>query len=334
MKKWIQLSVITILSIFLLGACSNNATGNENTEEASEGETTYTIGVTQLLEHPSLDNAYEGFQEAIEEAGLDVEYDYQNAQNDQNNVKPIADNFVADNVDLIFANSTPSALGALNATSDIPILFTSVTDAVDAGLVDSMENHNSNITGVLDLDPNAIDKTVEFIDDNFADANIGLIYNSGEANSVTQIENVNEAVEGTSLSTSERTVANSSEVQQAASTLSGDVDVMYIVTDNTVVSALDSVVDIAEEQDIPLIVGEPDSLEKGGFATYGIDYHTIGKRTGEMAVEVLTGETEIENLDVEYPPEVQLYINKEASKAQGVEWDETWDEEAELIDEE
>ena len=334
MKKWVQLSIIAILGIFVLGACSNNATGNENTEEASEGENTYTIGVTQLLEHPSLDNAYEGFQEAIEEAGLDVEYDYQNAQNDQNNVKPIADNFVADNVDLIFANSTPSALGALNATSDIPILFTSVTDAVDAGLVDSMENHDSNITGVLDLDPNAIDKTVEFIDDYFADANIGLIYNSGEANSVTQIENVNEAVEGTSLSTSERTVANSSEVQQAASTLSGDVDVMYIVTDNTVVSALDSVVDIAEEQDIPLIVGEPDSLEKGGFATYGIDYHTIGKRTGEMAVEVLTGETEIENLDVEYPPEVQLYINKEASESQGVEWDETWDEEAELIDEE
>src|SRR5699024_5661178 len=175
----------------------------------------------------------------------------------------------------------------------------------------SMENHDSNITGVLDLDPNAIGKTVEFIDDNFADANIGLIYNSGEANSVTQIENVNEEVEGTSLSTSERTVANSSEVQQAASTLSGDVDDMYIVTYNTFDSALYSVVDIAEEQDIPLIVGEPDSLEKGGFATYGIDYHTIGKRTGEMAVEVLTGETEIENLDVEYPPEVQLYINKE-----------------------
>src|SRR5699024_12721829 len=105
---------------------------------------------------------------------------------------------------------------------------------VDAGLVDSMENHDSNITGVLDLDPNAIDKTVEFIDDNFADANIGLIYNSGEANSVTQIENVNKAVKGTSLSTSERKVANSSEVQQVASKLSGDTDVTYIVLNITV----------------------------------------------------------------------------------------------------
>src|SRR5699024_12859437 len=120
--------------------------------------------------------------------------------------------------------------------------------------------------------------TVEFIDDNFADANIGLIYNSGEANSVTQIENVNKAVKGTRLSTSERTVANSSEVQQAASTLSGDVDVMYIVTDNTVVSALDRVVDIAEEHDIPLIVGVHDSLEIGGIATYGLDQYSIAKR--------------------------------------------------------
>src|SRR5699024_8732126 len=99
MKKWVQLNIIAILSVFVLGACGNNATENENAEEVSEGENTYTIGVTQLLEHPSLDNAYEGFQEAIEEAGLDVEYDYQNAQNDQNNEKPIADNFVQHNID-------------------------------------------------------------------------------------------------------------------------------------------------------------------------------------------------------------------------------------------
>lgn len=333
MKKWLQLIAITVLSIFVLGACSNDATDNEEATKSDESDgDTYVIGVTQLLEHPSLDNAYEGFKAAIEEAGLDVEYDYQNAQNDQNNVKTIADNFVADDVDLIFANSTPSALGALNATSDIPILFTSVTDAVDAGLVESMEDHNSNISGVLDLHPDAIGKTVEFIDKYFEGSKIGLIYNAGEANSVTQIEAVEKAVEGTSLSTSERTVANSSEVQQAASTLAGDVDVMYIVTDNTVVSALDSVVDVTNTQGIPLIVGEPDSLQKGGFATYGIDYFTIGKRTGEMAVEVLTGETEIEMLDVEYPPEVQLFINKEAAEAQNVEWNDDWDEDAEFIE--
>lgn len=331
MKKWLQLSIITGLSVLVLGACGNDSTEDKDTEEAASDDS-YVIGVTQLLEHPSLDNAYEGFQAAIDESDLDVEFDYQNAQNDQNNVKTIADNFVADDVDLIFANSTPSALGALNATSDIPILFTSVTDAVDAGLVESMEGHDSNITGVLDLHPDAIEKTVEFIDEYFEGSKVGLIYNAGEANSVTQIDAVEKAVEGTSLSTAERTVSNSSEVQQAASTLAGDVDVMYIVTDNTVVSALDSVVDVTDTQGIPLIVGEPDSLEKGGFATYGIDYETIGHRTGEMAVEVLSGETKIEDLDVEYPPEIQLFINKEAAEAQDIEWNEDWDEEAEFVE--
>src|SRR5699024_4334729 len=126
------------------------------------------------------------------------------------------------------------------------------------------------------------------------------------------------------------TVANSAEVQQAAMTLAGDVDVFYIVTDNTVVSALDTVVGVSEEQQIPLIVGEPDSLEKGGFATYGIDYFTIGKRTGEMAVDILTGEKQPSEMDVEYPPEIQLFINKEAAEAQGVEWNDAWDEDAQF----
>src|SRR5699024_5349577 len=135
----------------------------------------------------SLNAAYEGFQEALEDAGLDVEYDFQNAQDDQSNVKTISDNFVAEDVDLIFANSTPSALGALQATDDIPIVFTSVTDAVDTGIVDSMDEGGDNITGVIDLHPDAIKETVQFIEDYFEGATVGLIYNAGEQNSVIQI---------------------------------------------------------------------------------------------------------------------------------------------------
>lgn len=305
-------------------------TEEEATEDEGDGET-YRVGATQIVEHPSLDAAYQGFQDAINDAGLDVEFDYQNAQNDQNNVKTISDNFVADDVDLIFANSTPSALGALNATKEIPILFTSVTDAVDAGLVEAMDQPGDNITGVVDLHPDGIEMTVEFIDKYFPDANVGLLYNAGEQNSVTQIEAVNEAAEGTSLTLSERTVANSAEVQQAAQSLAGDVDVFYIITDNTVVSALDSVVGVSNEQSIPLVVGEPDSLTKGGFATYGIDYYTIGYRTGEMAVEILQGEKTPGDIEVEYPPAIQLFINKEAAEAQGVEWNDDWDD-AEFVE--
>ena len=338
MRKWLLLVVIAVMSVFVLAACGSED-DTDTTEEVDDVEgsenadgDTYVIGATQILEHPSLDEAYNGFQAAIEEAGLDVEYDYQNAQNDQNNVKTIADNFVADDVDLIFANSTPSALGALNATKDIPILFTSVTDAVDAGLVEAMEEPGDNITGVVDLHPEAIESTVQFIDEYFDGANVGVIYNAGEANSVAQIDAVEAAADGTSLTILERTVSNSSEVQQATSSLAGEVEVFYIVTDNTVVSALDTVVGVANEQQIPLIVGEPDSLGKGGFATFGIDYHTIGYRTGEMAVEILTGDNTPGDIDVEYPPEIQLFINKDGAKAQGVEWNDDWDEDAEFIE--
>lgn len=333
MKQWIQLLILMSI-IVLVTACSNDdASGSDDNEKSGsdEGET-YTIGATQITEHPSLDEAYDGFQEAFTDAGLDVDYDFKSAQNDQNNVKPISDGFVSDNVDLIFANSTPSAIGALQATDDIPIVFTSVTDAVDAELVPSMDEPGENITGVVDLHPDAIDETVSFMDDNFPDATVGMVYNAGEQNSVKQIESVKEVAEDTGLQIAERTVANSSEVQQAATSLAEEADLFYIITDNTVVSALDSVAGIAEDQEIPLFVGEPDSLEQGGFATFGIDYHTIGYRSGEIAADILTGEEDIRDIPVEYPPEIELFINKDAAEKQGVEWNEEWDDTAQIVE--
>jgi len=318
--RWLKVVVVT-LGLSLLIACG-----------AEEEDAEYVIGATQIVEHPSLDEAYKGFQDAIEEAELNVSYDFQNAQEDINNVTTISQNFVADDVDLIFANSTPSATGALNETNEIPIVFTSVTDPVDAGLVEAMDEPGENITGVIDLHPDSIDKTVEFIDDYFPNSVVGVIYNAGEPNSVVQIETVKEAIEGTSLSIEERTVANSSEVQQAATSLVEDVDVFYIVTDNTVVSVIETVVGIAEDHEVPLFVGEPDSLEAGGFATYGFDYYTIGYRSGEMAVEILTGEKKPSEINVEYPNQLDLMINKEAAEAQGIEWNDEWDDLAEIIE--
>lgn len=335
MRKYLLFFAIIVISMVALVACGSeeDAAGSSDSNDEKD-EKTYHIGATQIVEHPSLDEAYRGFQDALKDAGLNVEFDLQSAQNDQNNVTPIAKKFVADGVDLIFANSTPSALGAVQATSDIPIIFTSVTDAVEAGLIESMDEPGENVTGVLDLHPDAIKKTVEFIDENFEGANVGLIYNAGEQNSVTQIDAVKEAAEGTSLSLSERTVASSAEVKQAASTLVGESDVIYVVTDNTVVSALDSVVGVANEQDIPLIVGEPDSLKKGGFATFGIDYHTIGYRSGEMAAAILTGEKTTKDIPVEYPQEIQLFINKQAAEEQGIEWNAEWDDSAKIVEQE
>ncbi|WP_068673991.1 ABC transporter substrate-binding protein [Oceanobacillus sp. Castelsardo] len=343
MRKFLQLLAIITL-IAMLAACGSDSDDNaaESNEDATnssetEGDTssnsgeTFTVGATQILEHPSLDKAYEGFQAALNDAGLNVEFDFKSAQNDQNNVKTISDTFVADDVDLIFANSTPSALGALQATSDIPIVFTSVSDAVEAGLVPSMDKAGENITGNVDLHPKAISETVQFIDKYFPNSKVGMVYNAGEQNSVKQVEEVKKAVEGTSLEIVERTVANTAEVQQSTTTLVGEADVIYIITDNTVVSALDSVVGVANDQDIPLIVGEPDSLAKGGFATFGIDYYTLGYRTGEMAAEILSGEKKVSEVTPEYPPEIQLFINKDAAEEQGIEWNSDWDESAEII---
>jgi putative ABC transport system substrate-binding protein len=316
-------------------AADNNDNGNE--EAAGELEEVK-IGATQIVEHPSLDAAFEGFKSALADNGYvegeNVSYNFQSAQGDQNNANTIANNFVGDGVDMIFANSTPSSLAALNATGDIPIVFTSVTDAVGAGLVTALDEPGENITGVQDLHPEAIPMTVDFIETYFPDSTIGTIYNSGEQNSVAQIETLEEAIDGTSLSLVTRSVSTSAEVQQAADSLAGDIDVFYIVTDNTVVSALETVVATANDHDIPLVVGEPDSLGRGGFASYGIDYFTIGYRAGEMAAEILKGEKTTLDFPVEDPPEMQLMINKEAAEQQGVEWDGEWDSIAEFVESE
>lgn len=337
-KTWLKIIGTAMVGLMALTGCGSSggdtATEQEETgsEEAAEEQETFTVGVTQFVEHPSLDAAYEGFKQALADAGLNVEYDFNSAAADQNNVNTIAQNLVSSNVDLIFANATPSAQGAAQATDEIPIVFTSVTDAVSAGLVPSMEEAGGNVTGVVDLHPESIENTVNFIDKYFEGATVGIIYNPGEANSVTQIEKIQAAAEGTSLKIETRSVSTTSEVKQAADSLVGVADVFYIFTDNTVVSSLEAVVGTANEQKIPLVVGEPDSLARGGFATFGIDYFTIGYRAGEMAAQILTGEKSVSEIAPEYPEEMQLFINKQAAELQEVEWVDEWDEIAQFIE--
>ncbi len=261
-RYWLKWTGVATLA-FALAACGTDDGNNDGASSEQNGETegpaseeTFTIGATQILEHPSLDAAYEGFKQAIADAGLEVEFDFQSAQNDQNNASAIANNFVANQVDLIFANSTPSAQSALQATNDIPILFTSVTNAVEGGLVSAMDEPGENITGVVDLHPDAIENTVHFMDEYFSDAKVGIVYNAGEANSVAQMDEIAVAAEETTLELVSRTVASSSEVQQAVSSLVSEVDILYVFTDNTVVSALETVISEANSAEIPLIVGE------------------------------------------------------------------------------
>ena len=276
-RKSFSLATLGLAGALLLSACGNA----ESDEAGSSDEKSYKVGISQFVTHPSLDSATEGFKKALEEEGLTVEYDEQNANGDQTTVQTIAANLAGDNADLIFANATPSALAALNATKDIPIVFTSVTDPVVAQLVQSMEEPGGNVTGTADMHPDAIPNTVKFIHENFPDATIGTVYSAGEPNSVVQVEIMREAAKELGMNAPvESTVATSAEVKQATESLVGKADVIFIVTDNTVVSALESVVQVANEKDIPLFVGELDSVDRGGFAAYGFSYEDIGYEAG------------------------------------------------------
>jgi putative tryptophan/tyrosine transport system substrate-binding protein len=330
MKKYVRSCSVVLASLFLLAGCnSNEKAGNSEKEKA---EKQYKIGVTQFAEHPSLDAATEGFKKALLDKGLNVKFDEQNAQADMNNTQTIANNFVGDKVDLIFANATPSAVSALNTTKDIPIVFTSVTDPIGAGLVESFEKPGANITGTTDNHPDATETTINFITQEIKAKNIGVIYNSGEQNSEVQVKQVKELAEKNGAKLVEVSVSTSAEVKQAAESLVGRVDAIYIPTDNTVVSALESVIGVANDKKLPLFVGELDSMKKGAVAASGFNYYDLGYETGLMAVEILTGKKKPADLPVALPQSLKLVINKKAAEAQGVDIKEEWGKTAEFFE--
>ena len=332
-KKAIGLAAFGLVGALLLSGCGNESGSGEGKKSTSSNEQTYQVGISQYVEHPSLDAATEGFKKALEDEKISVEYDEQNANGDQNNVQTIANNFAGDGVDLIFANATPSAQAALNATKDIPIVFTSVTDAVGAQLVKSMEEPGGNVTGTIDNHPDAIPNTVKFISENFPGKTIGTVYNAGEQNSVAQVEIIKDSIKELGLKDLvTATVSTSAEVKQAAESLIGKADVIYVITDNTVVSALESVTQVANDNDLPLFVGEFDSVKRGGFAAYGFDYKDIGYEAGLLAAQILKGEKKPSELPAQYPQNLKLVINKEAAKEMNIELKDEWKDIAEFIE--
>lgn len=327
-----KLSFLLSGLVLLLAACgggsetSTESTGDTSTGTTEEGKT-FKVGITQIVEHPSLDAATEGFKAALEEAGLDVEFVEENAQNDQSTNMTIAQSLVSEGVDLIFANSTPSAQAVKGATSDIPIIFTSVTDAVGSELISSMEAPGGNVTGTVDLHPDTIANTVAFLKDELGAKKVGTVYNTGEQNSVAQIEQVKALLGEAGIELEEAAVSTSAEVKQATESLIGKVDSLYIITDNTVVSALESVIEVAKANELPLMVGELDSVERGGLAAYGFEYYDIGFEAGQMAVKILNGEATPSEIPSAYPANLKLLINKGTADALGLEIQDSWNAE-------
>ncbi|WP_274426019.1 ABC transporter substrate-binding protein [Chelativorans sp. YIM 93263] len=279
------------------------------------------VAVTAIVEHPALDAVRDGVRDRLEEAGYTVgenlEFTYESAQGNTATAAQIAREFAGANPDVIVPISTPSAQSAAAATRDIPVVFSAVTDPLVAGLVDSLEEPGGNVTGVSDLTP--IADHVALIKELVPSAeSIGFVYNPGEANSVALLKLFKEAAEEQGLRVVEAPANRSSDVQAAARSLVGEADAMYVPTDNTIVSALESLIGVAEENDLPLISGDTDSVERGTLASVGFDYHEVGLRTGDIVLRVLDGENPGE-IPVSYAEGTNLFVNLKAAEAMGVE---------------
>jgi len=317
----------------LLTACgTQTGGGNQPSSNSSAAEQNGSasgkilqIGITQIIEHPSLDATREGFIAALKdngyEDGKNVDIEYASAQGDPSTVMTIAQKFAGDKKDAILAISTPSAQSIVQTTdgTDIPVFFAAITDPFKAKLIENLEKPGKNVTGISDTHPESIKSTIYSIKEFFPESKkVGIIYNSGESNSVVNVENAKKALTEIGLEAVEANANNTSEVKQAAQSLVGRVDAIYIPKDNTVVAAIKSVVMVAEENKLPLFVGEMDSVRSGGFAGYGIDYHDHGYETGLLAVKVLKGEAKPGDLPVQFPKELKMAINKEAAAKQGI----------------
>ena len=277
------------------------------------------IGVTVIVSHPALDADQKGFEQALADAGFGpdkVEYDYQNAQGEMSNAQQIAQKFKNENLALVHAIATPTAQAAVKVIRKIPIVYSSVTDPVDAGLVKTMGADGGNVTGVSDAWP--IARQLKLYTQIVPGAKKwGTVYNAGDANSMKSIGWTRDACKALGLELIEVTVSNSSEVYTAAQSLIGRVDAIYITSDNIVVSALESVVKVANDNKIPLFGGDTTTTEKGQIAALGLNYFQVGYTAGKKAVRILKGEKpgDIPSGMVE---KLSLWLNLKAAKTQGV----------------
>lgn len=315
---------LTALLLTLAMAVSMVACGGSEPAPDEGGETAETlkIGILQLIEHNALDAAREGFVQALADNGLvdgeTIVIDYQNAQGDPSNLSTMSQRFVNNDSDLVLAIATGAAQSMASNTTEIPILFTAVTDPVDAGLVVSNEAPGGNVSGTNDMSPIAqqIDLMLQLKPET---KTVGLLYNSSEDNSVLQIDIVKDVLEEKGIAWVEQTVTNSSDVQQAAQSVVPKVDAVYLPTDNVIASAIPIVAQVANDAKVPVICGEENMVTGGGLATLGLNYYNLGYQTGEMAVRILVGGADISTMPVESQTDFNYVINGETAAAIGIE---------------
>lgn len=313
MKKLLAI-LCALCLVFALAACGGTQAPAESAapagSEAPADAESYVVGVCQLVQHPALDAATEGFMAALtDKLGDSVSFSVQNASGDSATCAVIASQFVSDEVDLIMANATPALQAAVSATNEIPILGTSVTDYGTAlGIEDWTGVSGANVSGTSDLAP--LDGQAQILGELFPEAKtIGILYCSGEPNSKFQAETIKPMLEALGCTVKEYTFADSNDVSAVTATACGECDVLYIPTDNTAASCTEAINNVALNAGVPIVCGEEGLCAGCGVATLSIDYYDLGYATGEMAYEILVNGADVSTMEVRFAPQFTKEYN-------------------------
>lgn len=313
MKKMMRATALLLTAAMMMTGCGGGS------DDAASGDATYKVGIVQQMEHAALDAATQGFQDKLTELlGDDVVFDYQNAQGEQTNCTTIATKFVSDGCDLIMANATTALQSAYAATADIPIVGTSVTDYVTAGVVDSNEAPGRNVTGVSDL--SSIDAQIDVLLQFCAeDAKVAVVYCSSEPNSIYQAELAEKYLQSLDRDYAVYTVADSNEIQAVMTTAVGECDAVYIPTDNTLANNMEIVKNVTVPAGVPSFGGAEQMCAEGALSTLSISYYDLGVRAGEMAYEILVNGANPAEMPIEFVSEgIIPKYNPEIAEALGV----------------
>lgn len=305
-KKLVSILTVTALVASLTACGSDSGSSSKK----------YTIGICQLVEHEALDSATKGFKDALTKklGKNNVEFDEQNAQGESTNCSTICNNFVTNNVDLILGNATGALQAATQATADIPILGTSVTDYGTAlNIKDWSGKTGTNVSGTSDLAP--IDQQEDMILELVPNVKkVGILYCSSEPNSAYQSDLMKKALDEDNIAYKEYTAADSNEIQSITTTACNECDVLYVPTDNTMASSAETIKNVAIPAGIPMIAGEA-GICSAGIATLSIDYYSLGYKTGEMAYEILKNGKKPGDMEVEFADKFTKMYNEENCKA-------------------
>ncbi len=313
---------LTVLSIILLITGTVFAGGSQEVKAADSADQAakpLKIGISKIVAHPALDALEKGIVEVVSEKYPDAVFDLQNANGEMATAASIAQKFKAEKVDLAVGIATPTAQALAQAIKDVPVIFSAVTDPVDAGLITSTAKGEGNITGISDMTP--VKEQIKLLASMIDLKTLGHVYTNSEANAVRLAEIAEEACGELGIEFIGTGVSNSAEVKQAAQTIAGKVDAYYVSTDNTVVSAISALVDVADKAGIPIVSADPTSAENGGvLIAWGFDYYKMGRASGRMILDILAGADpdSTPTMFMTDPSDIDLLIDTEVADKLGI----------------